>query len=77
MIWIVITLVGAFVWSLGTIVKLEFQLEQVESENDALREALALRAHRTRTSGTGRAYTELYDSRTKAISDAGKWGMEP
>jgi hypothetical protein len=79
MIWIVIVLVAALILSLGTIVKQEFQLEQAEMENDQLREALAIRAHRTRTSGTARPYTELYDSRTNAMTAAqiAKWGMEP
>lgn len=74
MIWIVILLVAALILSLGCNVKQEFQIEQLEIELDKQIEATLMLRSRTETYGTARPYTQLYDDRLNAITDAAKWG---
>jgi hypothetical protein len=74
MIWIVIVLVAALILSLGCNVKQEFELEGLRADNDELMDALAALQVRTETYGTARPYTQLYDDRLNAITDAAKWG---
>jgi len=79
MFWIVIVLVAALILSLGCNVKQEYEIAQLTAEADELADALDALRVRSTTYGTARPYTELYDSRTQAMTDAriAKWGMEP
>jgi len=78
-IWIVVVLVGALLLSLGCNVKQGWEITQLTAENDELADILDAWNRPATTRSTGRAYTELYDSRTKAMTAAqiAKWGMEP
>ena len=76
MFWIVMVLVAALILSLGCNVKQEFELETLRADNDELVDALAMLQVRTETRSTARPYTQLYDDRLNAITDAAKWGTK-
>jgi hypothetical protein len=77
MVWIVIVLMAALIFSLGCNVKQEYELEGLRADNDELMDALAMLQVRTETRGSGRGHyladphtTQLYDSRANAIAAA-------